>query len=239
MKKMRKILSIAILLVLFACPLSFAAGLELVNSYPENGAGGFEPINLMVKLEFNDNVGAAGVQKANEKVFKVVDAAGKNVPFKVLFTPGDSARISLLMSGDLVANTEYKVTIGKGLQTINGVFLGADKLLTFKTRDVGKDSTLSTIMMFVMVGAMVAYSTWDAKRKAQKESLAKGDKVNPYKVAKEKNVSVEKAVESTDKQKVKAGAPAKPKSKTTAKATSKTTDKTGTADTKKTPPKKK
>ncbi len=231
MKRIHKILSIAILLVLLSCPLSFAAGLELVNSYPQDGAGGFEPINLMVKLEFNDNVGGEGVQKANETVFKVVDPTGKNVPFKVLYTPDQNTKISLLMSGDLVPNTEYKVTIGKNLQTINGVFLGADKILTFKTRDVAKDSTLSTIMMFVMVGAMVGYSAWDTKRKAKKEALASGDKVNPYKVAKEKKVSVEKAVATTDKQKAKAGAPVKAKPKTTAKA--------GTTETKKAPIKKK
>lgn len=223
MKKARKILSMAILLVLLSCTLSFAAGLELVKSYPEDGAKGFEPINLMVKLEFNDNVGGEGVQKANEKVFQVKDPAGKSIPFKVLFVPEDNTKISLLMSGDLTSNTEYKVTIGKGLQSIDGVFLGADKVLTFKTRDVAKDNTLSTVMMFVMVIAMVVYSTWDTRRKAQKEALAKGDKVNPYKVAKEKKVTVEKAVEVTDKQKIKAGAPvkakAKPKAATEAKKT--------------------
>jgi hypothetical protein len=215
MKKTRRILSIAILLVLLSCPLSFAAGLELVSSYPQDGDGGFEPINLMVKLEFNDNVGGEAVQTNNEKVFKVVDPTGKAVPFKVLFTPEDNTRISLLMSGDLVSNTEYKVTIGSKLQTVDGAALGADKILTFKTRDVAKDSTLSTIMMFVMVAAMVGYSTWDTKRKARKESFASGDKINPYKVAKEKKVSVEKAVETTNKQKAKAGAPVKAKAKTT------------------------
>ncbi len=231
MRKTLRILSIAVLLVMLACPLSFAAGLELVKSYPQDGAGGFEPINLMVKLEFSDNVGAEAVQKANENVFKVVDPKGKAVPFKVLFTPEDNKRISLLMSGDLVSNTEYKVTIGKGLQTVNGVFLNADKVLTFKTRDVGKDSTLSTVMMFVMVGAMIGYSTWDTRRKAAKEAMASGDKVNPYKVAKEKKMTVEKAVETTDKQKAKAGAPVKAKAKTAAKPVA--------ADVKKAPAKKK
>jgi hypothetical protein len=217
MKKLGKILSIVLLLVLFACPISYAAGLELVSSYPKDGDGGFEPINMMVKLQFNDNVGAESVQTINEKAFKVVDQDNKSIEFKVLFTPDDNTKISLLMNGDLKSNTDYKVTLLKSLSTAEGLTLGADKTITFKTRDVGKDSTISTVMMFVMIGGMVAYTTWDTKRKAEKESMAKGDKVNPYKVAKEKGVSVEKAVEQTEKKRDKAvkqsGGSTKPKPK--------------------------
>jgi hypothetical protein len=58
-------------------------------------------------------------------------------------------------------------------------------------------------MMMVMVGGMVVYSMWDTKRKLQKESVEKGEKVNPYKVAKEKGVTVQEAVDKADKQRSK------------------------------------
>ncbi len=204
MKRISRILSIAAVIMLLASSMSFAAGLNLVKSYPEDGAGGFEPINMMVKLYFDGAVGAESAQPTNEKAFKVVDAEGKAVEFKVLFTPEDETRVSLLMSKDLAADTEYKVTILKTLQTGEGVQLGADKTFTFNTRDVKKDSFMSTVMMMVMIGGMVAYTMWDTKRKLEKESMAKGDKVNPYKVAKEKGVTVQEAVEKTEKQRSKA-----------------------------------
>lgn len=204
MKKICSIITLILIIITISAPVAFAAGLELVDTYPKDGGTGFEPINLMVKLTFNDNVGEESLQTTNSRAFKVVDQTGKSVPFKALYTPEDNTKISLLMSNDLIANTEYKVTIASELSSASGQTLAEAKTITFKTRDVAKDSQISTIMMFVMVGAMVLYSTWDAKRKAKKEAESRGDKVNPYKVAKEKGVSVEKAVANADKLKAKA-----------------------------------
>jgi hypothetical protein len=219
MKKICSILSLVLIILFVSSPMAFAAGLELVDTYPKDGGTGFEPINLMVKLTFSDNVGDENIQAQNSKAFKVVDQTGKSVPFKTLYTPEDNTKISLLMSGDLISNTEYKVTIDSSLSAASGQTLASSEVIGFKTRDVAKDSQVSTIMMFVMVGAMVFYSTWDAKRKAKKEAEARGDKVNPYKVAKEKGVSVEKAVAGADKKKdkVKAKDKAADKSKDSGK----------------------
>jgi len=204
MKRIGRILSMALLVVLAAGMLSFASGVKLVESYPEDGAKGFEPINMMVKLHFDGDVGAEGAQATNQKAFKIVDENGDKVEYKVLFPSEDSKSIWLLMSKDLASNTEYTVTILKTLRTGSGDTLGADQSFAFKTRDVKKDSTMSTVMMFVMVGGMVAFQMWDTKRKVQKEAMSKGEKVNPYKVAKEKGVSVEQAVEKTEKMREKA-----------------------------------
>ena len=203
MKKICSIFILVLLMIMISAPMAFASSLQLVDTYPKDGGTGFEPINLMVKLTFNDNVGDVAVQSTNSKAFKVVDQAGKSVPFKALYTPDDNTRISLLMSGDLIANTEYKVSIDSSLVSTSGQTLGTIKTVTFKTRNVAKDSQISTIMMFVMVAVMVLYSTWDAKRKARKEAEAasKTGKVNPYKVAKEKGKTVDKAGSGSDKKK--------------------------------------
>jgi hypothetical protein len=206
MKKICSIITLILIIITISAPVAFAAGLELVDTYPKDGGTGFEPINLMVKLTFSDNVGEENLQATNSRAFKVTDQSGKSVPFKTLYNPEDNTKISLLMSGDLIANTEYKVTIASELSSASGQTLAEAKVITFKTRDVAKDSQISTIMMFVMVGAMVLYSTWDAKRKAKKEAESRGGKVNPYKVAKEKGVSVEKVVAGTDNKKDKAKA---------------------------------
>jgi hypothetical protein len=206
MKKICSIITLILILITISAPVAFAATLEIVDTYPKDGGTGFEPVNLMVKLTFNDNVGEENLQATNSRAFKVVDETGKSVPFKALYTPEDNTKVSLLMSNDLLPNTEYKVTIAPELAAASGQTLSAAKTITFKTRDVAKDSQVSTIMMFVMVAAMVLYSTWDAKRKAKKEAESRGGKVNPYKVAKEKGVSVEKVAAEADKKKDKAKA---------------------------------
>jgi len=211
MKKICSIITLILIIITISAPVAFAATLELVDTYPKDGGTGFEPINLMVKLTFSDNVGEESLQTTNSRAFKVTDQTGKSVPFKTLYTPEDNTKISLLMSGDLIANTEYKVTIAPELSSASGQTLAEAKTITFKTRDVAKDSQISTIMMFVMVGAMVLYSTWDAKRKAKKEAESRGGKVNPYKVAKEKGGSVEKAAAGVEKKKDKADAKDKDK----------------------------
>ncbi len=204
MKRIGKILSMAVVIVMTAGMLSFASGLALVESYPEDGAKGFEPINMMVKLEFSGNVGDELVQATNEKAFNMVDGEGNKVKFKVLFSEDEPNKIMLLMDGDLASDTEYTVTIKNTLASGDGELLPAEQAIKFYTRDVKKDTLVSTVMMFVMVGGMIMYQMWDTKRKVQKEAMAKGEKVNPYKVAKEKGVSVEKAVEKTAKEREKA-----------------------------------
>ena len=200
MKKICSILSLVLIMVMISAPAVFAAGLNIVDTYPKDGGTGFEPVNMMVKLTFSDNVGEEKLQATNTRAFAVKDQSGKVVPMKVLYTPEDNTRISLLMSENLSPNTEYKVTIDeKLLVSSTGKTLSQPEIISFKTRDVAKDSQISTVMMFAMVGAMVAYTSWDTRRKAKKEAVARGDKVNPYKVAKEKGVSVDKVVASSNK----------------------------------------
>lgn len=215
MKRLGSVLSLSILIVLLSTSLCFASGLKLIDNYPEDGSGGYQPENLAVKLYFNEDVSAKEVQKANENCFKVTDPKGKEVPAKILYSSKNLKQIWVLIDTKLQQNTEYQLEISGDLQIPNGDTLGTDKVIKFKTRNTSMDSTVNMVMMGVMMVGMVVFSSLSTKHNIKKQEEEKGEvaKVNPYKVSKETGKSVEDIVAKTEKQKEKAKAHAAKKAK--------------------------
>lgn len=208
MKRLGAIVSLALLLVMLACPFTYAAGseLELVSISPKDEQTGLQPANVAVKMSFNQNMTSKEAQAANEKRFKVVNADGKKASYIAVYDakkyPND---IWLIMKEDMKPNTEYQFVISKDLVSSDGTTLGKDINTTFKIRNTQTDATINMVMMFVMMGGMVFFTSIEQKRKLKKEHEDNVDEVNlnPYKIAKEKGISVEEAVKVAAKEREK------------------------------------
>lgn len=177
-------------------PAAPGSGIKLIKSFPQDGAGGFEPVNMNVKLWFDKDVLDASVQDANAKAFSITTSSGAAVKFDVLYNT-NKKHISLLLKEDLASDSEYIVTIKSGLTAADASTFGKEQTLRFKTRDVNASNTSSMVMMVVMVLVMVGITMFQTKRTAEKEARESNEKINPYKVAKEKNTTVEKVLKET------------------------------------------
>lgn len=204
MKNLGRILSLSLLIVLLSCSLSFAAGLELIDSYPPDGGDGFHPENVVVKLYFNEDVSAKEVQDANQNAFKFTDEKGKSLPLKVLYSEKDLDQIWVMVDQSLESDKPYKLEISGTLQIPNGDTLGENKTIEFRTRNTSSDTTGYMAIMGIMVVGMVLVTSISTKR-AMKKEAAQGEasKINPYKMAKETGKSVEEIVAKTEKEKEK------------------------------------
>lgn len=179
-------------------PASAGSGVKLIKSYPHEDEGGFEPVNMNVKLWFDKDVLDPSVQETNSKAFSITNSSGSALAFDVLYNV-NKGHISLLLKEDLVSDTEYTVTIKNSLQAVDGSTFGKNQTLHFRTRDVNASNFSSMAMMMVMVVVMVGATMFQSKRSAEKEAQEKNEKVNPYKVAKEKNTTVEQVLKETQK----------------------------------------
>lgn len=177
---MKKALSSSIaacVIVLLYYSFSFAGGLSLVKSYPEDGARGLESTNLMIKLEFNQNISDPSVKAQNEKCFSVYDSNGKSVKCQVLFDNKKSNRAGVLINETLKLNAKYVATIDGALKSADGSTLGTKKQITFYTKDVSGDQGIGTLIIFAAAAAIAAFAVKSAKQKLAEEQ----DKnKNPY-----------------------------------------------------------
>lgn len=192
-------------------------GFKINSSTPENGAKGVSVENLSVKIYFSKEVlpENANIKKANYKQFKLTDAKGNAIPIKVYYSHKEKDDGLLMVVSDTIDNniqikgdTNYVLTIGKGLQATDGTTLGVDQTIKFKTLDQGKSTMVYTIMMVVMIVGMIFYTTRAAKKAAEKENKEKGksETVNPYKEAKRTGKSVEEIVAKDQQKKAKEAA---------------------------------
>lgn len=208
MKRLGAVLSLTMIVIMLACPFAYAAGLTVTHITPTDGETGKQPLSMAVKVRFSENMTSKEAQKANEKYFKITDPEGKEQKYVTAYDAEKYPNeIWLILQNDLVSDTEYKITIDKGLASSNGDLLGTDFTSTFKTRNVQTDNNISMGMTVAMVVIMVFASSAAAKKmKKQQEVEAiveKEEALNPYKIAKEKGISVEAAAAYIEKEKAK------------------------------------
>ncbi|WP_324825519.1 Ig-like domain-containing protein [Sinanaerobacter sp. ZZT-01] len=208
MKRTGAILSLALLLVMLACPFfSYASGLELVNISPEDGKTGLQPMGVAIKMTFNENMTDKAIQEENKDCFTVTDSSGNKMELIPVYDakkyPND---VWLILKDNLISNTEYKLVISEELISSDGNRLGEEYVSKFKIRNTKTDTTVNMVLMVGMMGGMVFFSSMDAKRKVKKEAEEhlEEETLNPYKIAKEKGISVEEAIKQVDKEKAKA-----------------------------------
>ena len=189
------VLSAMLLAAACAAPVS-AADFQLTDSNPEDGYEKVEVKNVMVKLFFNEDVSGEDTQKANQDKITVKDSEGEAVDFEILYDSKDPKKISLLAHNDLEAEDQYIVSVDGDLVSDSGNSLGADQKVTFSTKK--PDSGMGYMgLMLLMILVMVAMTLRDQRKAAHDQAEADpmaGINTNPYKLAKEKKISVEEAV---------------------------------------------
>ena len=198
-------LAIAFTLVL-AMPV-FAAGgsLNFIKSTPESGGTNVPIENVGIKLFFDGNVTDESVWAANSKAFTLKDPNGKIIDFNAypgqkvgeegyILVVADPPRASENMPGQLEQKTVFSLTISADLMSKEGSLLGKDIIVTFETMDVAANSKLSMVIMVLMLVAVMGlmfFTNW-RKMKAEAEAAAL-IKANPYRIAKEKSITVDEA----------------------------------------------
>ncbi|MGI6176911.1 MAG: Ig-like domain-containing protein [Eubacterium sp.] len=211
MKKAWRVLCLAALLVLASATIAFAesGGLEIVESYPEDGQTGTSVENLSVKLRFNSSMNGADTVTANEDCFTLKDEDGNEYPVKVYYNEDDGTEVLVLYDTSaedakkVTGNTKYELTISGDLVSDNGDTLGKDVTIGFKTLN---QSLNTKVYMFMMVGMMI-FMVFISSRQAKKQAEDKTDPFaalnapfNPYKEAKRTGKSVEEVIAEHDKE---------------------------------------
>ena len=200
---------LAIILILSAGIASVYAapsdGFQLVKTTPEDGYSRVQAQNVMVKLYFNDDVD--NVSEMNQDKFLFTDNKGKNVKFKIYYDKSQKNMIALLSTKDLKVDKKYKITVDGALVNNDGTELGKTETISFTTKQSG-GGLVYGLLMVAMIVVMVIFTVRDQRRKAVEEEAAEGKPTqakqrNPYKLAKEKGISVEEATRIINKEKAK------------------------------------
>ena len=205
MKRTAAILSLLLILAMVFCPAAYAA-VEVTNIIPENGETGKQPQNMAVKVTFSELMDD---RETNANHFSVKDSEGNSIPFQVVHSDKYPNELWVVLDETLQSNTEYTFTIDSSLQTAGGSLLGNEFVSTFKTRNTKTDSMISMLMMVGMMAIMFFASSKATKKQAEEQAAAgtpvkkQAENLNPYKIAKEKGISLEEANAYVEKQKAK------------------------------------
>jgi flagellar basal body-associated protein FliL len=203
------IAALAAAIFVFSAAAVFAVdtSLHLTSSSPAEGSTNLQAQNVGIKLYFDGDVTAESVQARNADCFKFTYKSGdatKELPVKAYSdATRDKEYILAIVDTDELKSKmldnakDYQLIISGDLAAADGRTLGADKTLDFKTVDQSSNTQIYMLLMVAMIGAMIAMTVFQNKRKAKAaaEVAAKGGKVNPYKLAKEKKISVKEAME--------------------------------------------
>lgn len=207
MKRIGAIVSLLVILMVLSTSMSFASGLTLISSFPEDGDSSLMPANIAVKLVFSENMTSEEAQAANESRFAITDAEGKAIKFDPLYNADKYPNeIWIQITETLTDDTEYTIKIAAELESSAGNSLDAPISISFATRDTAADSNGYMILMVLMVLGMVVFTAWDTKRQMKKQDGDKDEdnKINPYKEAKKTGKSVEEIIAKAEKEKEKA-----------------------------------
>ena len=206
MKRTAAILSIILILAMVLCPMAHAAGLEVTKVTPEDGKKGMQPQNMAVKVTFNEEMDD---RISNASFFSVKDSEGTDIAFQVVHSDKYPDELWVVLDETLTSDSEYTFVAKAGIQSASGSTLGTDFTSTFRTRNTKTDSLISMLMMFGMMAFMFISSSKAAKKNAENAAIASGstpkkaENLNPYKIAKEKGISLEEATAYVEKQKAK------------------------------------
>ena len=219
MRKRFPALLIAVLLILASAASVFASGLEIVDITPADGSKGYQPANMAVKVRFSEDMMDEAAIAANQDKFSVQDAEGTAQEFDIVYNADKYPdELWLVLKNDLQPNSEYTFTVKPGVVSSSGSTLSEGMTTTFRTRNIKTDSLISMGLMLVLMVGMFMMSARSAKKAQEKEDpraaeRALEDSLNPYKLAKQKGITlaeaqaiVEKEREKIEKKKAKAEA---------------------------------
>ena len=220
MKRVGKIFSLVMLIVVLSTSLCFAGTLNLVETYPADGATGTSIENVSVKLYFDTDFTEEKIGNANADAFKLFGPEGEKLPIRVLYPPKEEGVVLVLLDttydgdGDgkadymnAVPNSQYKLMVSGNLTDDNGNILGADKTVTFTTINQQLSMMVNMGMMTVMMVGMFVISGKQAKKQAEEQMREmKEEAFNPYKEAKKTGKSVQEVMAQHEKEEAKKAA---------------------------------
>jgi len=209
MKRIVAVLSLILVLVMAFAPMAFASGLEIEGINPADGKKGLQVSNMCIKVKFSEDVSDPENDEINKTKIAIYKGDEKQeLTYQVAHSDKKTNELWYVVDGTLESNTEYTVVIDKGVVANSKNTLGEKYTSTFNTRNTKNDSTLSLLLMVAMMVIMVF-----ATSKAAKKSAAANDPrlierqreeaLNPYKIAKEKNISIDEAKAYVAKEKEK------------------------------------
>ena len=199
MKKLIAVLCLTLILVMTFSSAVFADGLTIVGVSPENGKTGLQPQNIAVKVKFSENMMDAAAIERNADKFVIVSEGGTVIPCTLTYNEKKYPdELWAIAESDLESQTKYTFTAKAGIESASGAVLAEDFTTEFHTRDVKKDSTISMVMTFILMGFMIFMTTRSAKNAKIKEDPVEAQKaviakMNPYKMSKEKGISLDEA----------------------------------------------
>lgn len=211
------IVAVLIMLTLALAAPVFAAGgtLNFISSTPEDGKTNVPIDNVGVKLFFDGNVTDDSVWAVNSTCFTLLDSDGNKVdsaPYAgrkqgeegYIFVLAKPEPVKEGQPGQLKQKSDYALIISGDLTATNGTRLGDDMRINFQTMDMAANSKVSMILMVCMMVGVIALmfvTNW-RKMKAEAEAAALM-KANPYRIAKERSITVDEAKELIEKAKEK------------------------------------
>ena len=207
MKRRFPALLIAVLLILASVSAVFADDLTIVDISPADGSKGYQPANMAVKIRFSEDMMDESAIAANQGKFSIVDPDGTEQPYDIVYNASKYPdELWLVLQNDLEANTEYTVTIQPGIVSSSGSRLAEGLTTNFYTRNTKTDGLVSMGLMLVLMVAMFGMTARSAKKQQEKEDpraaeKALEDSLNPYKLAKQKGISLAEAQAIVEKEK--------------------------------------
>ena len=180
-------------------------GFQILKTTPKDGYSRVQAQNVMVKIYFNDDVDE--VVSANENNVTFTDNKGKDVKFKIYTDQKQKKMIGVLATNDLKVDKTYHVTISENFVNNDGDTLGTAQTVTFMTKTSG-GGLIYALLMVAMVVVMIFFTIREQRKKKEDEEVTEGKPAqskqrNPYKLAKEKGISVEEATRIINKEKEK------------------------------------
>ena len=207
MKRRFPALLIAVLLILASASAVFADDLTIVDISPADGSKGYQPANMAVKIRFSEDMMDESAIAANQGKFSITNPDGTEQPYDIVYNASKYPdELWLVLQNDLEANTEYTVTIQPGIVSSSGSRLAEGLTTNFYTRNTKTDGLVSMGLMLVLMVAMFGMTARSAKKQQEKEDpraaeKALEDSLNPYKLAKQKGISLAEAQAIVEKEK--------------------------------------
>ncbi len=203
MKRKAALTAIFLIAAMLMAQCAFAAtgGLQVVDTVPSDKEEGKQITNMAVKIIFSEDVSSTANDAVNSTCIIIKDADNKVQPFKLVHHPKSPNELWCILEGDLVTNSEYTVTVTSGIRSTSGKTLETPYTFTFKTRNTKIDNTISIVLTVGMMALMMVATT-RAQSKQQDEKTAKGkgasalekqSQTDPYRLAKERGISVDEA----------------------------------------------
>lgn len=221
MKRIGLKLALSALIVLMSTAFCFAGTFTVLETTPVDGQKETSIDNLCVKMYFDKDTSFENTIKTQKDLFKVVGEDGKYVPLKVLYDKKEHVILALAYddktnnSSKIVSeDTDYKFTVSNKLVDDKGNTFEVAKenmdqdgnfTITFRTQNQKRAMRVNFLMMLVMFGGIMVFSSRAMKKqqKEEQEAKQKKTKVNPYEEAKRTGKSVEEIIAREEKIKAK------------------------------------